>query len=177
MNDKIKLAAKWALLGAVVMIIFNLLMYIVNVPYDSKLRWVGFLVIITVSILGSMEYRDKLMKNFASFGQIFGFVMILVVIYGLVVSIFSIINVTFIDKEMVSKILLENEIKFEEQGMEDAQIDMAMQWTKKMMTPMWMFIMGMFSTVLGGVFIGLPTAAILAKKRQEDGIILDNTEE
>lgn len=177
MNEKFKLAAKWGLLGAIIMIIFTLIMFIVNVSYDSKLRWLGFLVIIAVSILGSIEYRDKLMNRFATFGQIFGFVLFVVVVYGFVVSIFSIINITFIDKEMVSKILLENEIKFEEQGMSDDQINMAMKWTKKMMTPMWIFVIGLFSTIFSGVLIALRTAAILAKKKQEEELILDNTEE
>lgn len=174
MNSKISLAAKWGLLGAVVMIIFTLIMYIANVPYDSKLRWVGFIVIIVVAILGSMEYRDKFMNGYATFGQIFGFVMLLVVVYGLVVSLFSVINITFIDKNMVDKILLENEIKFEEQGMDDAQIDMAMTWTKKMMTPMWMFLMGLISMLFSGVLIGLPAAAILSRKKTTEDFLTED---
>ena len=58
---------------------------------------------------------------------------------------------TFIAPDMTQRILEMTQQNLTEQGMSEEQINMSIEWARKFMTPMWLFVF----SVVGGAFMGL----------------------
>ena len=69
----------------------------------------------------------------------------------------------FIDPGLKGEILSQLQEQFEEQGLDENAIDMAMSWTENMFSPLGLFLMTSLSTLLGGVILSLIIGAIMKK--------------
>ena len=171
MSEKVKSALKWGVIGSIASAILGLIFYILNVDADSALKYLSFAIMIGAILAGSYEFRDKISGNFASFKQIFGYAMLVVVIYAVLSSIWAIIYMQFIDTELVNQILLKTELDMETKGLDDEIIQQTLQVTKTMMKPHFFFITSLLSMLFIGLIISLPTAAFLKKDKPEELII------
>ncbi len=171
MSDKLKSALKWGVMGGVASAILGLMFYILNVDSDSALKYVSFAVMIGVIIAGCYEYRDTILGGFGSFKQLLGYAMLLVLVYGLLSSIWAICYMEFIDTGLVNEILLKTELDMEASGADDEIIKQTLVITKKMMLPHFFFLTSLLSTLVIGLIISIPTSAMLRKEKPEELII------
>lgn len=165
---------KWGVVGALGVIILGVLFYLFDVEYNSKLRYVTFLVSIGVIIAAMMEFRDKENGGYASFGSLFVIGLCIGCLIGLIGGIWAVIYPLYFDTEMYARILLETEINLEEAGLDKVQIKEALKWTEMMFKPWIVYFMSLVGNVLGAMIISLPAGLIIKKDKPVfEGEILD----
>lgn len=131
MNKKTQTFLKWGLLGGVGSASIGLLLFMLNIDSSSWMNYLGMVILVAVIVAGSYEYRDKILGGFANFKELLGFGMLITMVFAFFGSVWAIIYMEFIDTELLSRILLDTEIRMEGQGLSDEQIKQTMAVTKK----------------------------------------------
>lgn len=162
-------AIKFGLYTSTAYILFQLLLWALDLQVIWWISMLGYVIIIGGIILAIRNYRDKLNNGFISFGNAFltGFIVsILLAILGV---FFSWILMTYIDPGLAERILSMTEETLIEKGLSDEMIEQQMQMQRNMMTGSMQYvayIIGFVSTVGIATIISLICAAIL--KRNDD---------
>src|SRR5690606_7756234 len=123
--------------------------------FDNRWSWVNLLVSIVLLVLAHREFKQS-GDGFMSYGQGvgIGFWMTLVslIIGGFVVWLYA--NV--IEPGVMDAFYEQRRIEFEDQGMPDNQIEMSLEWVRKLF---WVFyaIFGLFFGVLLAVIVSIFT--------------------
>lgn len=115
-------------------------------------------LILVLGIYLAAEAFKKNNEGFLSSGDLIVVSLWLGLIVGIVSGLFSWIYLNYIDPEMMKKIIKMAEIKMEEQGNSDEQIEMAMQMMDKVMSPPILITI----SVLMNLFFSLVLGAIMA---------------
>lgn len=171
MSAKIKSALKWGLIGGIGAASLGLIFFVLNVERSSWLNYLSFAILIAVIIAGSYEYRDKIAGGFSNLKQLLGYGMIVALVYGLISSIWAIFFMEVLDPGLVKDILLDTEIRMEEQGLPDDQIRNALEVTKKMMQPQIFFFTSLISILFVGFLVSLLTSFVMRKDKPEELLI------
>lgn len=160
----------YGLLTAAVSIAFSIITYALDVPFKSPVMYLSFIILIAGVVYGTLQYRNNTLNGYISFGNAFlsGFFIILVAI--VISTIYSYVFMTFIDPSFLEKIIEQSmeqaEAKMLEKGLSEDQMEPALAMTRKMMSPVWMTIMGLISNLIFGSIIAL-IAAIFTKKEDK----------
>ncbi len=137
-----------ALISSVVFLLTSLLGY--N-PFGGGLNYIGTVASIVLLVLAHKKFKES-GDGYMSFGQGFGigfwFTLISTVIAVLVMYVY----ITFIDANPLQMMLDENTAKMQESGQSDDQVQIAIEWTKKLFWPF---------AVIGAIFFGLVIALIV----------------
>ena len=141
------------------MIIAALLLYILNVSTDKVAQYSNMLLVITGIIIGILNYK-KNSKGIASYGQSLGTGVLIGLFASILVSIYTFIFYKFIDPGMIDVLLRKAEEQMLEKNptLTDEQIDMAMGFTRKIMTPLGISI----SNIFGLTFISFIDSLIIS---------------
>jgi uncharacterized membrane protein len=151
-----------AMLG-LILIIYTVLLYVMDQSVNKVLGYVNFIFIAGMIYYGAKSFRDNNLNGNISYGRALGISMIIILIAGILHSIYFIIHTTIIDPEYVNKLLAVVEETLLERGMSDDQIEMAINMQRKMMKPALMTIFGLLGTAFWGFIISLITSAIVKK--------------
>lgn len=126
--------------------------------------WVNALILILGIYLGTEAFK-KLNEGFVSIGDVVVFSLWLGLVVGLVSGIFSWVYLNYIDPEMLKKIVRMAEIKMEEQGNSDEQIEMATSMMEKMMTPGFLIAISVFMNLIFSVILGGIIGMIMKREK------------
>lgn len=164
---QIKIAMKYGAIYGFSSIAVFLLFYLIGTDIQSKLpQWISYLLLAIFIILGIKFYRDEVLGGGISYGKSLGTGVLIAIFGGFISGIFTLLFFQFIAPEMTQRILEEAQKSMSERGnMTDEQIEMAMSWTAKFMTPFWLFTF----SVIGSAFIGFIFSifiSIFMKKEQ-----------
>lgn len=158
----------YGLLTAAISIVFSVLMYLFDTPYDSPLMYFSFAILLAGMIYGTLTYRNNFLGGNISFGKAFISGFLIVLISALVSSIYSYVFMVFIDPSYLDKIIekaVENaEAKMSEKGLSAEQMEPGLAMTRKFMSPVAMTIMAILSSALIGGILALIAAAFLKKE-------------
>lgn len=123
--------------------------------FDNKWSWVNMVVAVVLLILAHREFKQS-GDGFMSYGQGVGIgfwiSLVSLVVGGLVVWLYT----SFIEPEVMTRFYEAQRINFEEQGMPDNQIEMSLEWTRKLFWPIYL-IFGLFFGVLLAVIVSIFT--------------------
>jgi hypothetical protein len=163
-----KSAIQYGVLFGLIMVVEFVISYILNIdPTTNKgfgitLNIINFLVLpITLILLGCNHYKNKINSGFISFGEAIKIGVVICVIGALIYGIFNaIFNVIF--PEFTEEILRKTRDVMVQQNpeMPEEQIEMALSWTKKFMSPaiavpftvvMYTFIGLIYSLIIGAI--------------------------
>lgn len=155
---------KWGVVGAMLSIILGVVFYLLNMSESKILQYIGVLIMLSAVVLAHFEFRDKLNNGHAEFSDLFKIGLKVSLIIAFFGAVWSFIYFQYIDTEFIAKTLLKTEIQLEEKGLNEIDIKTAMNMTKKFMTPLYMSIMGFFSTAILGLIVTLVSAFLLKKE-------------
>lgn len=163
-----KSAIQYGVLFGLIMVVEFVISYILNIdPTTNKgfgitLNLINFLVLpIILILLGCNNYKNKINSGFISFGEAIKIGVVICVIGALIYGIFTaIFNVIF--PEFTEEILRKTRDVMVQQNpeMPEEQIEMALSWTKKFMSPaiavpftvvMYTFIGLIYSLIIGAI--------------------------
>ncbi|OYU94884.1 MAG: hypothetical protein CFE21_14485 [Bacteroidetes bacterium B1(2017)] len=159
-TSKGQIIAKFGLIYSLLLIALNLIMYITGM--QNQMKSVTFFITMSM-ILGSVYFgiisrRNNTLGGFITYGQSVGTGMLISLVGGLIMAVYSYLFVTIIDPEMITNGLLETKRQMIEQNKSEEEIEMAMKWGKKLSTPLMVIV---FSILLN-LFYGLVASLIIA---------------
>lgn len=155
--------AMYGLASAAMMLIF----YFMGADMQAKApQYLGYLLLILFTFMGIKNYRDQDLGGYISYGKSLGTGVLISVFGGVVTGAFTLLLFLLIAPEMTQKILDMTQQRLVEQGMPEDQIAMAMEYTRKFMTPTWLFIF----SILGSAFMGFIFSLIISifMKKEEN---------
>jgi len=162
-----KIALNWGVIMGIVLIIYNLIMYFLDLSLEQWVGWVSYIFMIGVIVLATINYRDKELGGVITYGQALGFGVMVVLFASVIQAIYTYLFMTFIDPEFVNKILAMTEEKMIEQGIPEDQIEMGLAMQKKFMSPIIMSLITIPASVFFGLIFSLITSAFLKKNKPE----------
>ncbi len=158
--SKWKHGFNFGVLISAAVIFFSLLVYIADLSSNSVIRYFSYVLILVGLFYTSKIYRDKYLGGFITFQNSFSVAFIAGIISSVFLSIFTYIFFTYIGPEEIDEMMKIAEEKMIDSNpeMSDDELDMAMNISKKMMTPVWMTIWAL----LGNAFFSAIFALIIS---------------
>lgn len=157
-------ALKYGLIFGVVSIIYSTMLFVTGQVSSSWASWLIFAISITGMVLAMKAFRDE-NGGFMSYGQGLGIGTTLAVVSSFISTTYSLIYTQFIDTTINQQILDKTRTDMENRGMEDAQIDQAMAFSEKIMSPGLSFGVSIVAAAIFGFIISLVVSAIMKKEK------------
>jgi ethanolamine transporter EutH len=163
-----KSALKYGLILAAISILYSLLLYSFDLMSNRALSLVSVVILLACIYWGVKEYRDKKAGGFVTFGKAFKIGFFIGLICAVIAAVYTFIFFKYFDPELVVKMIADAEEKMIESrpNMDDSEIETAMAFTKKFMSPSMMAVVGMITNIAFSAVIALIVAAVL--KKEED---------
>jgi hypothetical protein len=157
-------ALKWGAIGGVASIVTSLLSYLTNAQMASgALQWgmaaLGIIVMAAILWFAMSDFKEH-NAGFMTYGQGLGIGSLIGGIIGIATGLFNYIYTSFVDTTFMDRMREFQMGKLEEQGMESAQIEQAMEMGKAFSTPGAVFAMLVIFSVLFYFIASLIVAAI-----------------
>ncbi|MCD4679385.1 MAG: DUF4199 domain-containing protein [Bacteroidales bacterium] len=169
-----KTALTYGLALGGILILLELLFYSFDLDPKSKIRWVSILVLIGAVVIGVKNFRDKDLNGYITYGKSVSLSFLIGIYSAVLVSIFMFFFITYIDPGMIDVILeqAEEEILKTNPNMSDQEFDMAMSYTEKFTTPVWITIWSFLALTVQAIIAAL-IISIFMKKNDDslDAII------
>lgn len=160
-------ALKYAIITALASFIFSLITYVTNLYLNNAINWLVYIILCAGLVFTVKDRRDKDLGGYITFGQAFSAGFLFCVLFAVLSGLLTYIMMQFIAPDMVAEILKQTEQKMLDRGMSDDQVQTAMGYTRKFMTPVWMVLWAVFFTALFGVIFSLIVAAIFKKNNPQ----------
>lgn len=164
---------KWGLITASIGIILTIIWYVVDYALlgDWKIGLLSIAIYIGLLIYAGITYRNEV-GGFLSYGKAFQYTMIVVVVSGLITTIFNVLLYQVVNPElgqMVTEAALQNQEEMMrsmgapessiEQGLEDARKRMENQYTISGQ------LLGFGFILIGGAILALLTSLVVRKNQ------------
>jgi hypothetical protein len=170
-NEKMsagRVALNYGLMLGVVLIIYSLILYLVNVPLESLqyFNWGSYVFIIIFMVLGIKTYRDKYADGLITYGKSFSTGFLIGLYAAIIAAIYGFIYFSFINPGIIQEMMDARTIEMMEQNpnMNDEQLEMAQAWMERFMSPVMMSIMGLIVNVIITLIISLVVSIFTQRK-------------
>jgi hypothetical protein len=160
------IAMKWGAITGLISIIYSTILQVTGMATNQGLSWLGFVILIGGIFYAMKDFKTQT-GGYMTYGEGLGVGTLTSAISGLLSSAFAAFYIGFIDDSSIKQTLALQRKKFEEQGMDDAQIDQAIAMAEKFSGPGTIFLFGLIGSVIIGLIISLVIAAILKHERKE----------
>jgi len=159
-------ALTYGLITGVVMIVYSLILYLFNLHLNKYLGYISFLILIAGMAYGTVQFRNKDMNGFISYGKAYSSGFMIALFAGILGAIYSFIFYKFIAPDVVREILdmARQNIMAKSPEMTDEQIEQAMNITAKFMTPPLMSIFYLIYCLIVAAIGGLITSVFIKKE-------------
>jgi hypothetical protein len=146
-------------------VVFTLLLYFLDLLLNKTLSYILLPINLVILYFMLKSYRDNYLHGQITYGQSVG-AGVVIFLYSTIISvIFTYILYKYIDPGLLGKVLAMSEETMAKKGMPQESIDAGMAFTKKLMTPEFMAISGLF----GGMFLGTLISLIISIFTRKEG--------
>jgi hypothetical protein len=159
-----RVALKYGVLGSVVIMVYSTILNVSGLSQNKVLSFLSFVFMLVAIILAMKDFKEK-NSGFMSYGEGLGLGSLTSAVMGLLSSAFTMFYIQFIDNTLLAQGLDKVRVDMESRGMDDAQIDQAMELSQKFMSPGVVFVMGVVGYVVMGFIVSLIIAAIMRKEK------------
>jgi len=159
-----RVALKYGVLGSVVIMVYSTILNVSGLSQNKILSALSFVFMIAAIVMAMKNFKEQ-NKGFMSYGEGLGVGSLVSAIMGLLSSAFTMFYIQFIDNTLLTQSMDQVREDMERRGMDDSQIDQAMEYSQKFMSPGVVFVMGVFGYVLTGFIISLIIAAIIRRDK------------
>lgn len=148
------------------LIILSLILFLSDLYMNKWLSAIGYLILISGMVYGTLEYRKNFTNGFMTYGQTFTMLFKVGLFAGLVAAIYSFVFAQFIHPGFVQEILEQSRQQMVEQNpnMTEEQLEMGLSWAAKFTSPIAMMVLGFLTYLLVSAVIGLIAAIFLKKE-------------
>lgn len=160
-------ALRYGGITSLILIVLGLVYYLTDmIDYTGQTsNWlttaINYGIMIGGIVLAIKYYRDEEMGGSIKFGKAFKVGMATGLIMAVITAIWTYIFFTFISPDLADTIMEASRTQMEDQGMDDDQIDQAIEMTKMFITPGAMTVFALFGTVVMAAIIAAIGGAIM----------------
>lgn len=159
-----RIALKWGGILGLVLILITLIMYMTTPAGNPGFSVLTLVAMTAFLALGLLEYR-RANEGFITYGEGMGIGALLSAIAGLLSSAFITFYNVVIDPTIQQRTMEAAREQLEKNNMDDDQIDKAMELAQKFQSPGFVFVSGIFGTIIMGVLLTLIVAAVVRRNR------------
>lgn len=156
-----------AILGLGLTLIF-FVQYFLEIIESVPLMIAQYVLILGIIYWGCIEFRNKVLNGSISYGRALGMGTLIALYGSVIIAVVMVIFYKLIDPDALEAIRNYSAMKAEEemykQGLGDAEMEMAVEMTKKMISPFFMAIGSIFGLTFWGFFMSLITSIFVMKK-------------
>jgi hypothetical protein len=161
-----RIALKWGIVSAVMIIIYTVALYISGLFKTPALSWIPFIFLLFGIVMTLREF--KLMNtNFINFSEGLGLGTLMSAVCAIIASIFNYIYITFIDTTILQQMRELQIEQLEQQGLSSEQIEQAMEIASRFATPGLTLLFSMIVYVICGFIFSLVISAIIKNSKPE----------
>lgn len=161
-RSQLKVAMNFGAMYGLAGIAISLIFYFTGASLESKIPQIlTYLAQLIIIIIGIKSYRDNDLGGYIGYGKAVGTGLLISIFGGILAGAFSVIFFSFIAPDMVDRILAAAQQNMIDKGMSEEQIEMGLEWTKKFMTPGWLFIFSIISAAFFGLILSLIASIFL----------------
>ncbi len=169
-----KNALNWGLIVGIVLIIYSILMYFLDLSLEKWVSWVSYVLLIGGIIYSTIQYRDTVLGGSITYTQALGFGVIVSLYASVLSGIYSYVFFTFIDPDFIEKIVEMTQQQMLDQGLTEDQVEQAMEMQKGFMKPWVMVLISIPALTFMGFIFSLITSIFLKKEGVND--VFDDVE-
>ena len=167
-RTQLKVAMAYGAMCGLAGVIVSLIFYFANSDIQSKTpQWINYLLIITFIVIGIKSYRDQELGGSISYGTSLGTGTLIGLCAGFIMGFYTVVLFNVIDPGLAQKIIDTTQEQLADKGMSEDQIAMAMTWSKKFMSPIFLF----FFSIIGSTFMSFIFSlfiSVFMKKEQQN---------
>ena len=136
-------------------IVFSVVLYLLDLPYDSNVRYLSLIIMALGIWWAQTNSRDKTFGGNISFGKAFMIGFWITLISAIVASVYTYFYFAIINPGIVDEILLnaEEEMLNANPNMTDAQLEQGLSMTEMFVSPAVMTIFGLIFSLIAGVVL------------------------
>lgn len=150
---------KWGVINALVSMVFFLILVLAGLnAFDNKWGWIGSIFTIVLLVLAHKAFKDQ-GDGFMTYGQGVGIGFWMGVVGTIVAGLFTYVYSNIIDPATMENFYEMQRMQMEERNMPDDQIDIALEWTRKLF---WVFYL--IGGVVGSLILALIVSIFTQKK-------------
>lgn len=157
---------RYGLLTGLVSVIVSFGIYALELDQSAVARF-ATLVVLVVGIILAMRYFKLQNGGFMSYGQGLGVGITVASVVGVLSAAFTYVYTTFVDPELMTRVLDRARADMEAKGMPDVQIEQAMAFSAKFTTGPTMLIFAVLGSIVIGLLISLIVAAFVKNPKPE----------
>ena len=162
MEDKVtvkQISLRWGLIVGLIFIVYGLILQFLNLDMKTMqyLGYLNYVILIVVFVMAHKAFKEG-GDGFMTMGQGIGIGTLIAIISSVISSVFSYLYIKLIDDSMLGKIKDAQIAELEKRGMDDAQIEQAMEIAGKFTSAEAILVMG----IVGLVFFGFILALIVS---------------
>jgi len=159
-----KNALNGGLILGIVLIIYSILMYFLDLSLEKWVSWVSYILLIAGIVYFTIQYRDHVLGGTISYAQALGFGVIISLFASVLSAIYSYVFFTFIDPDFIGKIIEMQQTEMLNQGLTEDQVEQSMEMIKGFMTPGVMVAISIPTLTFVGFIFSLITSIFLKKE-------------
>lgn len=159
-----RVALKYGVLGSVVIMVYSTILNVAGLSQNKVLSSLSFVFMLVAIVLAMKDFKEK-NGGFMTYGEGLGLGSLTSAVMGLLSSAFTMFYIQFIDNTLLAQGLDQVREDMEKRGMDDSQIDQAMELSQKFMSPGVVFVMGVIGYVVMGFIVTLIIAAIMRREK------------
>jgi len=159
-------ALLYGVITGVVLIVFSLILFLVNLHMNKTLNYISYIFIIGGMLLCSLDYRKKYLNGYMSYGKAFT-ACFLVGLYAAILSgIYTYFFAQFIHPGLVQELIEQarENVMAANQNMSEEQLETALAYSTKFMSPPFLAIWGLIGTAIISTIISLILAIFIKKE-------------
>jgi hypothetical protein len=152
---------------SIVMIVFTLVLYLLNMSTEKWPRYINFIFILAGVIMAAVAYKNKYQSGFITYSQSLTVGFMTGLFAAIISSVFTFLFISYLGEAYIADLLeiAEEEMLASSPDLSDEELDMALNFSRKLMNPLWITIISFFSTVFFSLLFAL-IGSIFIKKEQ-----------
>lgn len=164
-NSRFMHSMVFSLIAAIPVMLLALLIQTVSDDPQSAWNYLSYLILFGALLFGQMQWRDKGMGGFMTYGQGFKYTLLFSLWYSIIMAIWTIVFFMVISPDMTERILELSRQQMEKDGMPEDQIEIGIEMARKFTSPAMMAVYGLIGNFVLGLLLGLITSAIAKKDK------------
>lgn len=160
------IALKWGAINGAIGIIFFIVVDFLGLIGESWTSIIGLAIFLIIVVMAHKEYKSE-GDGYMNYGTGLGVGTLTSVVSSIISSIFTFIYVSFINTEIPNMIREKQIMTWEDQGMDQAQIDQASSMMEMTTSPAAMLVFGIVGGVFGGFIVALIVTIFTKNQRPE----------
>ena len=155
-KTKFEVAARYGAFYGLATIISMLIFYVLQFNLKSSLpSLISYVLLVVFIFNGVKSYREHSLGGYISYSSSLGLGVLISIFGGFLIAGWTTILFSFIDPDIIEKILSSTQEELMKSGLSDADVEQALNMSKKFMTPGWLFFLSIVGSAMMGFIFSL----------------------